>query len=90
MTLNFSSAATTSCGGCNIDVGFFELDWYQQVFTHVAATVVKFVNNATNVTVTSTIQKDNFTLPESAAYAIAGIVTDSVITTNIGGTLYTL
>lgn len=90
MTLNFSSAATASCGGCSINVGVFELDWYQQVYTHVAATVVKFVNNATNVTVTSTIQNDNFTLPQSAAGNAARIVTDSVITTTIGGTLYTL
>lgn len=87
--MSFSPTAKASCGGCNIDIHDFEFQWNDQAYTHVAATVVKFVNNATNVTATSTIQGSNFTLPPSAA-AGAFIVSDSVITTNIGGTLYTL
>ena len=87
-TLNITKSA--ECHGCDIDVHNFDLQWYPQVYTHVAATIVKFVNNATNVTKTSTISGRNFTLPSSAAGDDASVVFDSVITTHIGGTLYTL
>lgn len=80
---------TASCGACSIDVHNFDYQWHDQAYTHVAATVVKLVNNATNVTKTSTIQGGSFKLPPSAAYA-AMIVSDSVITTSIGGISYTL
>lgn len=84
------TSPTASCGGCSIHIAKFELDWYQEVYTHVAATVVKFVNNDTNVTTTSTVQGGSFTLPRSARGDLALAVFDSVLTTNIGGTLYTL
>lgn len=89
MTLDVSPTGPKSCGRCNIDVHNFEYQWYDKAYTHVAATVVKFVNNVTNVTSTSTIQGDVFTIPASAA-GDALTVSDSVITTIIGGTLYTL
>lgn len=81
--------STASCGACSFNIENFEFMWYHQAYTHVAATVVKFVNNATNVTKTSTIQGGSFELPSSAA-GDAMIVSDSVITTNIGGISYTL
>lgn len=89
MERDFTSMGTASCGACSIYVHNFDYQWYHQAYTHVAATVVKFVNNATNVTKTSTIQGGSFDLPPSAAYA-AMIVSDSVITTNIDGISYTL
>lgn len=89
MTLNFSSESSRSCRGCNIDIHDFEYTWYDQAYTHVAETIVKYVNNATNATITSTIRGSSFTLPHSAAYA-AQIVPNSVITTVIGGVEYTL
>ncbi|MCJ1466315.1 hypothetical protein MMC07_004934 [Pseudocyphellaria aurata] len=90
ITLDVSPTATTSCGGCNIDVHNFGFEWHDQAYTHVAATIVKFVNNATNVTITSTVQGDVYTLPAGAVAGAALVVSDSVITTVIGGTLYTL
>ena len=72
-----------------VNANVFEYDWFHQAYTHVAATVVKFVNNATNATITSTIQGSSFTLPYSAAYA-AIIVSDSVITTAMDEEVYTL
>lgn len=59
------------------------------MFTHIAATVVKFVNNATNVTRTTTIRASDFVLPISAAYA-AFQVSDVVLTTEMAGINYTL
>ena len=87
--MSINPTAEASCGGCSINVFRFDLQWYKETYTHVAATVLKFVNNATNITTTSTIQGTTFKLPRSANYA-AQIVSDSVITTNIGGTVYTL
>lgn len=89
MTLNFSAESSRSCGGCEIDINVFEFQWYSQAYTHVAATIAKFVNNATNVTVTSTIQGSSFELPLSAG-GNAQIVPNSVITKIIGGVAYTL
>lgn len=75
-----------------VNANIFEYDWFHEAYTHVAATVVKFVNNATNATITSTIQGSSFTLPYSAAYAAyaAIIVSDSVIKTTMDGVVYTL
>lgn len=72
-----------------VNANIFEYDWFHEAYTHVAATVVKFVNNATNATITSTIQGSSFTLPYSAANA-AIIVSDSVIKTTMDGVVYTL
>jgi hypothetical protein len=93
-TNNFSSittlpASSTQCSGCNVDVGNFQFNWYSEIFTHTAATIVKFVNNATNVTRTSTIRASDFVLPSAARYA-AYSVSDLVITTDMGGVIYTL
>lgn len=81
--------APKSCGGCTIYEGLFEFLWYSEVYTHTAATVVKFVNNSTNVTRTSTIYGTDFVLPESAGYA-ANLVPGRVITTEIGDMNHTL
>lgn len=89
MTLNVGSESSRSCRGCEIHIHDFEYTWYDQAYTHVDATVVKYVNNATNATITSTMRGSRFTLPLSAAPA-AYIVPDSVITTVIGGVAYTL
>jgi hypothetical protein len=52
---------------------------------------VKFVNNATNVTRTSTIHVSDFVLPSTAAkYFSAVVVSELVITTEMGGIEYKL
>lgn len=51
--------------------------------------MVKFVNNSTNVTRTSTIHASDFVLPEKARIA-AIQVSETVIKTDIGGVDYTL
>lgn len=88
--MSINPTATKPCGGCNVHFQQFDLQWYSEAYTHVAATVLKFVNNATNITTTSTIQGSTFKLPESIDYDLPEIVSNSVITTNIGGTVYTL
>ena len=82
-------SATRACGGCSIAEHHFQFDWYSEVFTHTAATIVKIVNNSTNVTRTSTIRASSFVIPSQARYA-AIPVSELVVTTDIGGVDYTL
>ncbi len=76
------------CVGCLIVETYFQFMW-EDVYTHTAATIVKIVNNATNVTRTSTVYGTEIDLPvttEIGAVPVSGLV----ITTNIGAIDYTL
>ncbi len=71
-----------------MEFGHYNFDWHSEAYTHVAARVVKFVNNATNVTRTSTILGSDFVLPTPLANV--DMVSDLVITTELNGVNYTL
>jgi hypothetical protein len=71
-----------------MDFGMYQYNWHSEAYTHVAARVVKFVNNATNVTRTSTILGTDFVLP--TALSNVELVSDLVITTELNGVNYTL
>lgn len=75
--------------GCEVDVGNFEFDWSNEIYTHTAATIVTIINNATNVTRVSTIYASGFILPDSAR-GDAQTVSDVTLTTNLAGIDYTL
>lgn len=68
---------------------YFEFEWHSEEFTYTAATIVKIVNNSSNVTRTSIVQAERFSLPSSVNYA-AQIVSGSIITTTMGDTEYVL
>ncbi len=90
VTNNWSSPLT-ACNDCSIHEGYIFLDWSKSTFTHTAATIVKLVNNATNVTRTSTIQAAEYVLPSTVPrlghmYPVSGLT----LTTQLGGINYTL
>ena len=67
----------------------FEFLWHSEIITHIAATVVTIVNNATNATRISTIHASDFVFPKDALNG-ARVVSNLTVTTDIGGVDYTL
>ena len=86
-TKNLSS---TACDGCTASIYEFGILWHTSLYTHTAATVVLLVNNASNVTQTSTIQASGFVIPASLNYNFPQAVPYSIFTTTLGGTEYAL
>ncbi len=68
----------------------FEYQWYTELLTYTAATVVFAIDNSTNITKTSTIQAGTLVIPDSLNYGLASTVSDSLATTTLGGIAYTL
>jgi hypothetical protein len=90
VTNNWSSSFP-ACTGCFIHEGYIFLDWADSIFTHTAATIVKLVNNASNVTRTSTIREAEFVLPSTVPRLEDMYpVSDLTLTTQLGGVNYTL
>ncbi len=82
-------STANSCVGCLVEETHFEFLFWDDVYTHIAATIVKTVNNATNVTRTSTVYGTDFDLPLTNEID-AVTVPSLVITTNIAAIDYTL
>jgi hypothetical protein len=68
----------------------FEYQWYTELLTHTAATVVFAIDNSTNITKTSTIQAGTLVIPDSLNVDLASTVSGPLATTTLGGIAYTL
>ena len=83
-------ASTTSCGGCQMHEAAFEFNWYTEILTHTAATVIFAIDNSTNITKTKAIEAGTLPIPYSLGFNLRSTISGSLFSTIVGGITYTL